>query len=102
MRSAKLEFDYLVRQNIGILGTGGGGRVYKTSLLPTEADKDSWFKEKVQFCKILSFELTRGEFLVSFSDPILSGVYLSVFLYNFLIFDFFRTNFNKFLHKARN
>lgn len=79
-----------------------GEGAYKTSLLPTEAEKDSWIKEKVQFCKILSFELTWEESLVSFSDPILSGVYLSVFLYNFLIFDFFRTNFNKFLHKARN
>lgn len=79
-----------------------GEGAYKTSLLPTEAEKDSWIKEMVQFCKILSFELTWGESLVSFSDPILSGVYLSVFLYNFLIFDFFRTNFNKFLHKARN
>lgn len=29
-----------------------GRGAYKTSLLPTEADKDSWIKEKVQFWKI--------------------------------------------------
>lgn len=29
-----------------------GEGAYKTSLLPTEAEKDSWIKEKVQFWKI--------------------------------------------------
>lgn len=77
-----------------------GRGAYKTSLLPTEADKDSWIKEKVQFCKkqVLSSleENLWWAFLILFCPA--STSFCTIFSF----FDFFRINLDKFLRKARN